>query len=184
MMTTTEVWKPINGYDGLYEISNLGRVKSLEKVVYRSRGRSFIREESIMKPQTKHNRYPAISLYKNKKVKTFMVHRLVAEAFIPNPENKREVNHKDYDKTNNAVENLEWVTRKENIGYSICNRPKLIYLKDGGVKETHYICWRDKTKRYNVYIKRKYIGVAKTLEEAIVIRDKAIKDYEKTNTSV
>lgn len=95
-----EVWKPIKGYEKLYLISNNGRVKSLRKNI-------------IRKTNTDGSGYLKVELY-NKSFKTLKIHRLVAEAFVPNPLNKNEVNHKDGNILNNNYQNLEWVTSKEN----------------------------------------------------------------------
>lgn len=104
-----EIWKDIKGYEGLYQISNFGNVKSLPKFRVK-----YHTGEIILKQQNSANGYKQINLYKNNKHRTEKIHRLVAEAFIPNPENKPEVNHIDGDKTNNYIGNLEWNTRKEN----------------------------------------------------------------------
>ena len=104
-----EIWKPIKGYEGLYEVSNFGRIKSIR-----------FGKEKIMKLQLKKNNYLDISLTKDGKTKRFLIHRLVAEAFIPNPDNLPEVNHKDECKTNNNVNNLEWCDRVYNINYGTC----------------------------------------------------------------
>lgn len=118
-----EIWKDIKGYEGLYQVSNLGRVKGLLK---KCRGRSrsnkeFIRisPEIILKPHLKNNCYPRVCLYKNNERIDLNIHRLAAEAFIPNPENKPCVNHKDGNKQNNCVVNLEWCTHRENKIHSI-----------------------------------------------------------------
>lgn len=108
-----EEWEDIAGYEGLYQVSNLGRVKSL--------GNNKSRNEKIIKPRSNKDGYLLVGLYNEGKGKNHRVHRLVAQAFINNPDNKPEVNHKDEDKTNNCVENLEWVTRKENINYGTHN---------------------------------------------------------------
>ena len=100
-----EIWKPIKDYEGLYEISNLGRVKSLN---YSRTGK-----EQILKPQKRKNGYLGVILcYKNTQ-KQVNIHRLVAEAFIPNPENKPYVDHINTDKLDNRACNLRWVTQKE-----------------------------------------------------------------------
>jgi hypothetical protein len=104
-----EVWKDIRGYEGKYQVSNLGRVKSFDsygKIQY-------------LKPTIHHNGYLQIVLYKNNKYLHYKVHRLVAQAFIPNAENKPEVNHKNCIKTDNRVDNLEWCTRQENVNHAV-----------------------------------------------------------------
>ena len=101
-----EIWKNIEGYEGLYQVSNLGKVK---------------RNNHILKPGIHKKGYTYVNLSKNGKVSTYRVHRLIAETFIDNPENKSEVNHKDENKLNNNVNNLEWVTRKENLNYGTIN---------------------------------------------------------------
>ena len=112
-----EKWKDIERYEGLYQVSNLGRVKSLSR---RDRLNRVI-QEKILKLRSDKKGYLLVNLYKEGKRKTYKVHRLVAQAFIPNPEDKPEVNHKDEDKTNNKVENLEWVTSKEKCNYRTRN---------------------------------------------------------------
>src|SRR5699024_3512958 len=114
-MEKMEVFKDIRGYEGLYQVSNLGRVKSLEKKTMTDNGWERKWEECILKPaKTEKGKYFHVSLYKNKKSKTFNVHRLVALSFIKNPENKKEVNHIDGNRFNNSAVNLEWCTRSEN----------------------------------------------------------------------
>ena len=99
-MDIQEIWKPIEGYEGLYEISNLGRLRNSKGV--------------IKKSQSNGNGYKKVFLYRGGKGKRFFVHRLVAKAFIPNPENKPCVNHIDESRDNNVASNLEWVTQSEN----------------------------------------------------------------------
>lgn len=101
-----EEWRGVKDYEGLYQISNTGKVKSL----YRNNERILIGD--IIKG------YLRVELTKNKKIKKFLVHRLVAQAFIPNPENKPYVNHIDGNKENNNVSNLEWCTQRENINHA------------------------------------------------------------------
>ena len=101
-----ETWKSVVGYEGLYEVSDLGRVKSL-----------WYGREKILKPQKDGWGYPHVILCKDGKKKTLKVHRLVAEAFIPNPNNLATVNHKDEVKTNNIVSNLEWMSQQDNNNF-------------------------------------------------------------------
>ena len=113
-----ENWKDIKGYEGFYQVSNLGRVKSLARVSYNPNGtvNSHIKEK-ILVQNLDRGGYPNVGLCKNGKSKTMKVHRLVAMAFIENPENKSQINHKDEVKINNVVENLEWCSAQENINY-------------------------------------------------------------------
>lgn len=104
-----EEWRMIPGYDGLYMVSNLGRVKSLN---YNKTG-----EEKIMTPSVYTGGYLRVKLAKNKKRKLYLVHRLVAMAFIPNPDNLPYINHKDENPANNCADNLEWCTHEYNINY-------------------------------------------------------------------
>lgn len=109
-----EVWKPIIGYEGLYEVSNKGRVKSLSrKVTGGAKGYFRLAPETIRKPFLT-NGYEKVDLWKDNKKKIFRVHRLVAQAFIENPNNYLEINHINGIKTDNRVENLEWCTAQQN----------------------------------------------------------------------
>ena len=108
-----EEWRDIKGYEGYYQISNLGRVKSLPRDV----GSNRCKKETIMKTSIDKDGYEHLVLCKDGKQKHFRVNRLVAQAFIPNPNNYPVVNHKDENKTNNRVENLEWCTITYNINY-------------------------------------------------------------------
>lgn len=98
-----EMWKKINEYDG-YEISNLGKIRSFKKD----------KNNFILKQRITKGGYLRITLYKNGMAKKYLVHRLVAQTFIPNPENKPQINHLDGNKQNNKVDNLEWCTNSEN----------------------------------------------------------------------
>ena len=111
-----EIWKEIEGYEALYEVSNLGNVKSLKR-------------NKIRKLSKDRYGYLFIALSKNDVKKQYKIHRLVAQAFIENPNNYEEVNHKDEDKTNNKVENLEWCNHKYNANYGTAIQRRLLTEK-------------------------------------------------------
>ena len=123
-----EIWRDIDGYEGLYQISDKGRVKSLK-----------YGKERILRPGIDGSGYYFIILYNDSVSKHFKLHRLVAQTFIPNLYNKPQVNHLDENKLNNSVNNLEWATAKENTNYGTRNekagyslsRPILQYSKSG-----------------------------------------------------
>lgn len=102
-----EIWKSVDGFEGLYEVSNLGRVKSLKRNTATNK---------VLKPHDT-KKYLQVCLCKNGIKKDMLIHRLVAEAFIDNPNNLPEVNHKDENKYNNVAENLEWISKIENLTY-------------------------------------------------------------------
>jgi hypothetical protein len=107
-----EIWKDIEGYEGLYQVSNLGRVKSLQS--------RWARREKILSGNKTGGGYLSVSLYKSG-VKRFYIHRLVAKSFILNPHLKPEVNHINAIKSDNNINNLEWCTNQENITHSFAN---------------------------------------------------------------
>lgn len=115
-----EIWKDIKDYEGLYQVSNFGRVKSLRRYVARGTNKYWVNEK-ILKPRYTKGHYYT-SLHKNKKSKNYYIHRLVAEAFIPNPDNLPCINHKDENTANNNVNNLEWCTHKYNANYGTRNK--------------------------------------------------------------
>ena len=133
-----EEWRAVPGYEGLYEVSNKGNVRN-------------VRRNTLLRLSKTNNGYIRISLCKNGIKTGLTVHRLVAELFIPNPDNLPEVNHKDEDKTNNRVENLEWCDHKYNMNYGTRNiRAKETAIKNGyytGLSREEYRKkYRDKNK--------------------------------------
>jgi molybdenum-dependent DNA-binding transcriptional regulator ModE len=130
---TQEAWKDVVGYEGLYQISNVGRVKAFAKTVNSSYGKTRTRKEIIRKNQKMTRGYLFIRLARSKKdAKAMSIHFLVAQAFIPNPKKKPEVNHINGIKTDNRVENLEWVTRRENIRHAV----NIGLIKTGGASKS------------------------------------------------
>ena len=112
-----EIWKAISGYEG-YEISSLGRVKSLDRLVKTDKGLRKVNER-ILKQKTSSTKYLRVCVSKNSNSKFLSVHRLVAQQFIENPENKPQVNHIDFNRANNNLSNLEWTTAQENMDHSV-----------------------------------------------------------------
>ncbi len=115
-----EEWKPVVGYEGIYSVSNLGRVRSEDRIIEEHNGRQRINKGRVLKPfgTGKCRAYLAVDLRKNGKRKTTKVHRLVAIAFISNPDDCPQVNHLNGDKSNNTVSNLEWTTNLENARHA------------------------------------------------------------------
>lgn len=111
-----EIWKDIKDYEGLYQVSNWGRVKSLRRLIT-NQYNSFYIEEKILKPQKNRYGYLYVNLYKNGIMKHITIHKLVAETFISNRNNLPCINHKDENKTNNVVTNLEWCNYSYNNYY-------------------------------------------------------------------
>ena len=163
-----ESWKPVVGYEGLYEVSDLGRVRSLDRVVKGKRNSKWERKGRILQQADRGNGYYAVCLHKSGTQKMYLVHRLVAVAFIPNPFNKPCVNHLDENKQNNAISNLEWATYKENTNWGSCversvkasSEPVLQFTKAGEFLAEFYgaVCkWQKKICR------RIYLAVQRNL---------------------
>jgi len=108
-----EFWKPVEGYFGLYEVSNFSRIKSLKRWI-NNRYSGFWKDEMIITPSIHSTGYECVCLSKNGVGKNLRFHRIVAKAFLPNPENKPEVNHKNGNRTDNNLNNLEWCTSSYN----------------------------------------------------------------------
>lgn len=128
----TYMWKDIVGYEGFYEISDEGIVRTVSRRVPCKGGTRMV--PSRIRKFDITSGYYDVALCKQGKMRTFLVHRLVAEAFLPNPENKEMVNHKDGNKRNNSVDNLEWVTRAENDLHASVNGLRPDWQKHKPVK--------------------------------------------------
>ena len=177
-----EVWKDIKGYEGLYRISNMGRVKSLERTARNNiHGGERTIKESILSPTDNGHGYMLVGLKKDCKRKNHYVHRLVAEHFVENPLQNLYVNHLDYDKSNNKATNLEWCTQGENIAHSNehMRKPKAkCRVSNTGEK---YITKssRHGNLRYRVIIKS--IGVERcfvSLSDAIQFRNEVMQAWQ------
>lgn len=149
-----EIWKDIPEFEGIYQISNMGRVKSLSHTLWNGHY-YFQSKEKILKAVPDNVGYPKVVLRNNGKRRDVRVHRLVAEAFIPNPYNYRVVNHLDGGRTNNRVDNLEWCSHRHNTQYAVKQGAFDLYRKKVKVVETGIIypsiheCAR-RMKKHNV----------------------------------
>ena len=135
-----EIWKDIKGYEGAYKISNTGKIMSIARTISTAfHNRKHVTNNRILKQTITRHGYAIVSLNKNCRKTRYCVHRLVAEAFIPNPNNLPQVNHKDECKLNNHFSNLEWCTAQYNVNYSgtiqkainACKRKVLQFEKTG-----------------------------------------------------
>ena len=164
-MELKEEWVDINGYEGLYQISNYGRVKSLPK--------PSKPQEVIVKSSLNNNGYLRVNLWKNRKYRTMLIHRLVAIHFVENKKGGNVVNHKDYNIKNNRATNLEWCTQKENCQYSSCNQPKTknnAPLPSTGEKYVHKI--KDRPGYYvGIQKPKKTTRYFKNFEDALSFRN-------------
>lgn len=141
-----EEWKCIEGYKD-YEVSNLGNIRS-----YRNNKGKTSAVPHLLSPKTDHNGYYFVNLYSGRKMKSFKIHRLVASAFIPNPENYPQINHIDEVKTNNCVGNLEWCSAKQNVNHGTthlrscmtrrrcCTKEVYQFSLEGDLIQTFYSC--------------------------------------------
>lgn len=130
-----EVWRPVIGYEGLYEVSDQGNVKSLGRVIMTSTGPRKVKDR-LLKPKRNSNGYLQVALFKAGKRKEFLVSRLVAEAFCEKPEGCNITNHKDCDISNNWASNLEWTTDLGNVRHAIAHhrRPARPVLRESDNK--------------------------------------------------
>ena len=133
-----EIWRPVKGFEGYYEVSDLGRVRSIDRVVVDKNGRQQFKKGTLLKYRSDRQGYIVVALSIKKHYTHKCVHTLVADAFIPNPDNLPQVNHKDEVKSNNCVDNLEWCSAKYNANYG--NRNKKIIetnIKNGNWNPSH-----------------------------------------------
>lgn len=142
-----EIWKDIDGYEGYYQVSSKGNVRSVDRTIQsidgirKSMNYSF--KGRVLKQGNKNNSkfpYKSVVLHKGGISKSFRVHRLVANAFIPNPDNLPEVNHKDENPSNNNVENLEWCTPKYNVNYGTATKRRADSTRNNAYNQKPVIC--------------------------------------------
>jgi hypothetical protein len=145
-----EIWKDIEGYEGLYQISNLGNVKVLDRIVNSAiKNNKIVKRVGKMLKQYNKQGYMQVTLTNNNVRKYFKVHRLVALTFIPNPNNFPQVNHRDENPLNNCVDNLEWCTAKYNCNYGTRNTCIHKNTRAARIKVSQYDLKGNLIKTYN-----------------------------------
>lgn len=150
-----EIWKDIKGYEGYYQVSNLGSIKRLRTIV-KTRGGAYRSDPcKILKPEYTYDGYLRIALMREHKKQRFQIHRLVADAFIPNPENKEQVNHINGNKADNRAENLEWCSSSENMRHSF---DILGHTMKGKTYPKHIICLNNGKMFYSMHEVVNFIG--------------------------
>lgn len=132
-----EEWRDVKGYEGIYQVSSFGRVKSLGRDLTYPNGNIHYWKEKILTNRHDKNGYEYVGLYKEGKSTNFKVHRLVMEAFVPNPDNLPQVNHRNEDKTANYPDNLEWCTQQYNMNYGTLRSRSVAGFKKNYTKERH-----------------------------------------------
>jgi len=170
-----EIWKPVKGYEGCYEISNFGRVKSVYREIHRRKMGIKIVYEHFLEPRKNINGYYIVCLHKQgERQKTKQLHRLIAEAFIPNPENKPFIDHINGDRGDYRIENLRWCTHKENMNFALARK----HLSEAkmGEKNGMYGTSGSKSPSYKGVLQydlhgnfiKKYYGIAEAQRETSV----------------
>lgn len=156
-----EIWKDIKGYEGYYQVSNLGNIKSLDIITIQLHhwSQQYVKHKykgRVLKGSKNSKGYRIITLHKGNETEKKLVHRLVAEAFIPNPNNYFYINHKDNNPSNNKINNLEWCTQSYNIKYAYDNgnkipphMKKVNQIKDGQIINT-YISMNDAERKTGI----------------------------------
>ena len=134
-----EEWRDIAGYEGLYQVSNLGRVKSLDRMVNNCYGSKKVIKGRMISPVDNGKGYKCVSLCKDGKIRRTYVHHIVAQAFVANQDGYFEVNHKDEDKSNNCADNLEWCEHKYNVNYGTA-RERITNNMTGPYKSKQVLC--------------------------------------------
>lgn len=174
MSEETEIWKDVAGYEGYYQVSSLGRIKALPKTKLFSDGRVYNYKEKILKFSIGTSGYPTLHLYSpDSERETVAIHRLVAQAFIPNPEVKDTVNHVDGNKENNQVSNLEWNTYQENNKHAL----------DTGLNRITPSKLNSKLSKLSEEIVKDVLLNCKKNKEGFSIKDFSDK-YELTSTTI
>ena len=180
MLVMVEEWADIKGFEGLYQVSNLGRVKSLEREIgHRYKGRTRTISERIIGGHDNGHGYKCVHLEKDKKRHVKYIHRLVAEAFLVCDGGRTYVNHKDHNMANNRADNLEWCTQKENVDYS---RGRMKHTKRSKKSATGYkYIYKDNKSVRGFKVCIRQFNVYKhftDIEKAIAYRDEVINAHK------
>lgn len=180
-LSDDEEWKPIKGYEGYYAASTLGRICSIDRIIV-GKTKTYVIKGKILKPKLSKKGYLEVSLTKDKKLKSFRVHRIIAETFIPNPNNYPIINHINENKVDNNVDNLEWCTNKYNTTFYYKTRI-VVYQYKGtsllkkwnslteaaesvqGTKDGIYHCCKGDLKTYKGFIWFSKIPTKEELKE-------------------
>ena len=173
-----EIWKDIKGYEGYYQISNCGRVKSLERTAIAKCNSIRRVPEKILSICNDKDGYNIITLTKNSKKKTFKIHRLISQYFIRNPKNKPEVNHKDGNKQNNNINNLEWATESENTTHA----HKIGLIDEKGEKNPNSKLSKNQVIQIKKELKTPYWGIGVSLAKKFNVSVGMIKDINVNRT--
>jgi len=168
-----EIWKDVKDYEGWYQVSNKERVKSLQRTIYYSSGAVRLQNSKLLTLRVA-NGYLGLTLRKMNKNRTASLHRLMAECFIDNPENKPEVNHIDGNKLNNKLDNLEWVTKSENAKHAWDNGLCVKKIGESNIFSTLKESDVLEIRRIGKSVKQKIIaekyGVSASLISAILLK--------------
>ena len=148
-----EEWRDIKGYEGIYQVSNLGNIRSLDRMI-KHFPKDYFQKGKILKPGQSTNGYLMVILMNHNKRKTRNVHRLVAEALLENSEGLEEINHKDEDKTNNRVDNLEWCDHKYNANYGNRNKKISIKARNRIGRQSVMYEHNGETRTYRIYLSK------------------------------
>lgn len=175
-----EEWRSINGYEGLYEVSNLGRIRSLDRYVSHSKNSDYkvLRRGKILADADNGSGYRYISLIKDGTKKNYYVHRLVADAFLERETGQTEIDHKDHNRANNRASNLQWITHRENIQRSahlMRGIRKSWKVPASGEK---YIRKRERRNKVSYSVEISILKTCKTfssIEEAIKYRNEVLE---------
>jgi hypothetical protein len=169
-----DVWRDIPGYEGIYQSSNLGRIRThVKKTTYTEKHGCRKWKQRVLKQKVSKDNCHRVSLWKNGKEKTWLVHRLVALSFLNKPQGKDYINHKDGDRANNHINNLEWCNHKENSNHAF----------DTGLAKTNFevVLMNNKTKNMlhfrSLAKASEYLGYKKTYLSAVLKKNKNVKDH-------